>query len=207
MSDFNRIMAKEMIKMGVNCKIIHGNIFGDISPDIEWNKWLSYESEFEKNWIEYLDSKRVSELSYEELEEAIGYRKNKIFVELFKIYGTSECFQEDYMKVYDYMCNESIEKLMLKKLTSEELKYAREEITRLNKVSKEQLSVKVKYEQIREKYEQLSMVDSYILHVISKINFVRSLAELDSNKEAQLNANDVMRNKSYYYAANPQIKR
>lgn len=68
MSDFNRIMAKEMIKMGVNCKIIHGNIFGDISPDIEWNKWLSYESEFEKKRIEYLYSKRVSELSYEELE-------------------------------------------------------------------------------------------------------------------------------------------
>ena len=51
------------------------------------------------------------------------------------------------------------------------------------------------------------MVDSYILHIISKINFARSLAELDSNIEAQLNANDVMRNKSYYYAANPQIKR
>ena len=49
MSDFNRIMAKEMIKMGVNCKIIHGNIFGNISSDIEWIKWLSYESEFEKN--------------------------------------------------------------------------------------------------------------------------------------------------------------
>ena len=39
---------------------------------------------------------------------------------LFKIYGTSECFEEDYMKVYDYMCNESIEELMLKKLTSED---------------------------------------------------------------------------------------
>ena len=207
MSDFNRIMAKEMIKMGVNCKIIHGNIFGNISPDIEWNKWLSYESEFEKKRIEYLDSKRVSELSYEELEEAIGYRKNKIFAELFKIYGTSECFQEDYMKVYDYMCNESIEKLMLKKLTSEELKYAREEITRLSKVSKEQLSAKVKDEQIREKYEQLSMVDSYILHIIYDINYVRSLSDLNKKIEAQLEQNDAMRQRSLYYASNPYAEK
>ena len=111
------------------------------------------------------------------------------------------------MKVYDYMCSESIEKLMLSKLTSEELRYAKQEITKLSKVSKEQIRTKLNVEQKPEKYEQLSMVDSYILHVISKINFARSLAELDSNIEIQLNANDVMSNKSYYYAANPQIKR
>ena len=39
MSDFNRIMAKEMIKMGVNCKIIPGNTIGNVSPIIEWIKW------------------------------------------------------------------------------------------------------------------------------------------------------------------------
>lgn len=207
MSDFNRIMAKEMIKMGVNCKIIHGNIFGNISPDIEWNKWLSYESEFEKKRIEYLDSKRVSELSYEEIEEAANYNRNKIFAELFKIYGTSECSNEDYMRVYDYMCNESIEELMLKKLTSEELKYAKEEITRLSKVSKEQLSAKVKDEQIREKYEQLLMVDSYILHIISDINYVRSLSDLNKKIEAQLEQNDAMRQRSLYYASNPYAEK
>lgn len=38
MSDFNRIMAKEMIKMGVNCKIIPGNTIGNVSPIIEWIK-------------------------------------------------------------------------------------------------------------------------------------------------------------------------
>ncbi len=207
MSDFNRSMAEEMIRMGVRPKIIHGDVFGNISPDIEWIKWLSYEPEFEKKRIEYLDSKKVSELSYEELEEAIGYRKNKIFAELFKIYGTSECSQEDYMKVYDYMCNESIEKLMLKKLTSEELKYARKEITRLSKVSKEQLSAKVEDEQRREKYEQLSMVDSYILHIISDINYVRSLSDLNKKIEAQLEQNDAMRQRSLYYASNPYAEK
>lgn len=202
---FDREMAKIMADNGT--KIIHGGNIGNVDPYIEWIKWLSYIPEYEKKRIEYFDSKKISELTYEELEEASRYSRNKIFARLFKIYGTRECSEEDYMKVYDYMCSESIEKLMLSKLTSEELRYAKQEITKLSKVSKEQIRTKLNVEQKPEKYEQLSMVDSYILHVISKINFVRSLAELDSNIETQLNANDVMRNKSYYYAANPQIKR
>lgn len=200
---------REMVKMmaGNGTKIIHGGNIGNVDPYIEWIKWLSYIPEYENKRIEYFDSKKISELTYEELEEASRYSRNKIFARLFKIYGTRECSEEDYMKVYDYMCSESIEKLMLSKLTSEELQYAKQEITKLSKVSKEQIRTKLNEEQKPEKYEQLSMVDSYILHVISKINFARSLAELDSNIETQLNANDVMRNKSYYYAANPQIKR
>lgn len=207
MSDFNRIMAKEMIKMGVNCKIIPGNTIGNVSPIIEWIKWLSYEPEFEKKRIEYLDSKKRSELSYEEIEEATNYNRNKNFAELFMVYGTSECSQEDYMRVYDYMCNESIEELMLKKLTSEELKYAKEEITRLSKVSKEQLSAKVKEEQRREKYEQLSMVDSYILHIISDINYARSMSDLNRVISAQLEESKIMSKRSLYYASNPYVKK
>lgn len=202
---FDREMAK--IMAGNGTKIIHGGNIGNVDPYIEWIKWLSYIPEYEKKRIEYFDSKKISELTYEELEEASRYSRNKIFARLFKIYGTRECSEEDYMKVYDYMCSESIEKLMLSKLTSEELRYTKQEITKLSKVSKEQIRTKLNVEQKPEKYEQLSMVDSYILHVISKINFARSLAELDSNIEIQLNANDVMSNKSYYYAANPQIKR
>lgn len=207
MSDFNRIMAKEMARMGGKVKIIHGNVIGNVSPNIEWIKWLSYEPEFEKKRIEYFDSKKISELSYEELEEACSYSRNKIFARLFKIYGTSECSEEDYMKVYDYMCNESIEELMLKKLTSEELRYARQEITRLSKVPKEQLSSKVKEEQNPGKYEQLSMVDSYILHIISDIDYARSMSDLNRKIEAQLEQNEIMKQRSLYYASNPYSKK
>ena len=84
MSNFNRIMAKEMARMGGKVKIIHGNVIGNISPDIEWIKWLSYEPEFEKKRIEYFDSKKISELSYEELEEASRYSRNKILLDCLK---------------------------------------------------------------------------------------------------------------------------
>lgn len=204
---FNRIMAREMAKSSDKVKIIHGNVVGNVSPNIEWVKWLSYEPEFEKKRIEYFDSKKISKLSLEELEEASRYSRNKVFARLFKIYGTSECSEEDYMKVYNYMCNESIEELMLSKLTSEELRYAKQEITRLSKVSKEQLSAKVREEQTPEKYEQLSMVDSYILHIISDIDYARSMANLNRRIDAQLEQNEIVRQRGLYYASNPYIKK
>ena len=207
MSNTNRIMAKEIARMGGKIKIVYGSIIGNVSHDIEWIKWLSYEPEFEKRRIEYLDSKKISELSYEELEEASRYSRNKIFAQLFKIYGTDECSEDDYMKVYDYMCNESIEELMLSKLTSEELQYARQEITRLSEVSKEQLRAKVNEEQKLEKYQQLSMVDSYILHTISNINYARSMSDLNRKIEAQLEQSEIMRQRSLYYASNPYVKK
>ena len=103
--------------------------------------------------------------------------------------------------------SKSIEELMLKKLTSEELRYARQEITRLSKVPKEQLSAKVNEEQKPEKYEQLSMVDSYILHIISDVDYDRSISDLNRKIEAQLKQNDVMRQRSLHYASNPYAKK
>ena len=199
------ILVREMATSGGKAKITCGKTIVNVSPDVEWLKWLSYEPEFEKNRIEYFDSKKVSELSLEELAEASRYIKNRVFAELFKIYGASECSKEDYMKVYEYMCNESIEELMISKLTPEELQYAKQEITRLSKIPSDQLSCIIKEEQ--EKYEQLSMVDSYILHIISGIDYARSLSSLDKELNSQLEQNAVMRRRSFYAASNPYQKR
>ena len=204
--EFNRLLAEAIARDSSGIKIFPKYLSGTISPDVEWIKWLSYVPEFEKKRIEYFDSKKISELSLEELEEAKRYNRNKIFARLIKTYGTSECSKEDYMRVYDYMCNESIEELMLSKLTSEELRYAKNAISRLSKLPNEQLCVKVKEEQIPEKYEQLSMVDSYILHIISKINHVRIMADSERKLKAELEKNEIMRQKSLYYAENPYIK-
>lgn len=201
----NEILAREMAKSDGKAKITYGKAIVNVSPDIEWLKWLSYEPEFEKNRIEYFDSKKVSELSLEELAEASRYIRNRVFAELFKIYGTSECSKEDYMKVYKYMRNESIEELMISKLTLEELQYARQEITRLSKIPSDELSCIIKEKQ--GKYEQLSIVDSYILHIISGIDYARGLSSLDKAINSQLEQNAVMRRRSFYAASNPYQKR
>lgn len=189
------MLLEEMAKSKGKVKIIHGNIFG-ISPIIEWIKWLNYEPQFEKKRIEHLNSKVFSELSCEEINEVYNYKRNKLFAKLFKDYWEDKCSEEDYIKVYNYMCSESIENLMLMKLNHEELEDAKKEITRLSKMSKEQLDAKIKEGIKAENYEQLSMVEAYILHVIIDIVYNRYTTHLNKTIKAQVEQNEFTRLRS-----------
>lgn len=206
MSSFNRMIVKQMAKTG-SVKIIPGNVTGHISPYTEWMKWLSYEPEFLKKRIEILEKKPVSLMTDEELKEISEYKKNRMLVKLFEVYGTCECSKENYMKVYDYMCNQSIEDLMLSKLTYEELNYAKKEINRLRYVPKEELSDKIQKEKNKENFAKLSMIDSYILHMISNIDYARNIHKLDKEISKEVKRNEVIRQKSLVYASNPYLKK
>ena len=200
MGSLNQILAREMSKSKGRASIVPRYDGGNVSPYLEWKKWLSYVPEFERKRIEYFDSKKISELSYDELEEASRYRKNQIFAELFQVYGTSECSKENYMMVYNYMSNESILELMLSKLTSEELYHAREEIEKLSSLSKEELNAKVKREQRAGVYNRLSMVDSYILHLLSNVNCARNISSVNKQFVAELERNTAIRQRTLCYS-------
>ena len=207
MSSINRIIAKALAKSNGNIKIVHGNVVGNIAPDVEWRKWLSYESEFEKNRIKMLETRKNSELSFEEVEELRKYRRNRMFAELFRLYEIRKCSYEEYMMVYDFMCTESIEELMLSKLSLDELSYAKDEIVRLSKVSKEDLEFKVKEAQKIENYDKLSMVDAYILHVISNIKYARNMSDSDKQLRGELERNNAIRCRSLYYAYKSYVRK
>lgn len=203
--NFNRVMANMMA--GSDVKIIHGEVIGNVDPYIEWIKWLSYVPEFQKARIQELNSKKVEEMTLEELDELRAYKSQLRMLGLFKIYGTSEISKDKYMEVYDFMVNQSIDELMLSKLSSEELRYAKDQIQYFSQIPSEELRKKVNEEQKADNYEILSMVDSYILHIISRVNFARSMAKLNREIEAHLRENDAMRQRSLYYAANPYTKK
>lgn len=200
MGSLNQILAREMSKSKGRVSIVPRYGGGNVSPYLEWKKWLSYVPEFERKRIEYFDSKKISELSYDELEEASRYRKNQIFAELFQVYGTSECSKENYMMVYNYMSNESILELMLSKLTPEESYHAREEIEKLSSLSKEELNAKVKREQRVEVYNRLSMVDSYFLHLLSNVNCARNISSVNKQFVAELERNTAIRQRTLCYS-------
>ncbi len=143
--NFNREMAN--IMAGSSVKVIHGECIGNVDPYIEWIKWLSYIPEFQKERIQYLNSKTVEELTLEEIDELKIYKNQNKMLELFKIYGTNKISKEEYMEVYNFMETESIDKLMISKLSKQELKYAKEQIQYFSKISSEELRKKVKIEQ------------------------------------------------------------
>lgn len=64
MSDFKRIMAKEMAKINNGTAInIRGNVLGSVNPLTEWIRWLSYVPYFMKERIDYIYSKNIRDLS------------------------------------------------------------------------------------------------------------------------------------------------
>ena len=194
MTDMFKILAKDIANHGGGAMILHGYIIGNVPPDKEWLKWLSYTPNPTILKIENIKAKKVSELTDDDFEWLSKYNRNKMFAKLFKVYGTGECSPKDYVKVYNFMCKESIEKLMLEKLTAEELQQAKQEIIRLSNISLANLRVIIK--ENKKKYEQLSMIDAYVLHMISKSALKEGLVNLDKEIDCQIKQNDAMRARS-----------
>ncbi len=145
-------------------------------------------------------------MTLKELDELKVYQSQIRMLELFKIYGTDKISKDEYMEVYDYMVNQSIDELMLSKLSTKELKYAKEKIQYFSQISSEELRKKIHFEQKENNYKNLSMVDSYILHIISRINYARNMKKLDSEIKVHLEENDAMRQRSFYNADNSYVK-
>ena len=204
MNDFNREMA--MLMAGTGSKAVHGKMIGNVSPYIEWIKWLSYIPDFQKKKIQEINNKAAKDLSLTEINELREYLNQKRMLGLFKMYGSTVITKDEYMEVYDYMCFESIDKLMLSKLSKKELEYAKQEIIKLKELPENELSKKIENDTKEETYLKLSMVEAYILHIVSITDFNRHMMSLEAEIQSQLDENDQMRQKSCYYASNPYKK-
>ena len=135
------------------------------------------------------------------LKELTSYQEERRMQELFLKYKNGKYNPDEYMEVYDYMGN-SVKNIMLRKLTKEELDHADEEIKRLNTLSKPEILTKLKNESSEETYNNLSMVDTYILHVVSNDFLQKNLFKRDKGLVAKLDRNETIRQKSLYHAAN-----
>lgn len=96
--------------------------------------------------MQELNCKKVEEMTIEELNELKAYKSQIRMLGLLKIYGTSEISKDEYMEVHDFMANQSIDELMLSKLSIEELRYAKEQIQYFSQIPSEELRKKVNEE-------------------------------------------------------------
>lgn len=183
------IMAKQMSKSNGQARIVSGNIKRNIDPLMEWMKWLTYEPEHYTKKKLVLYSKTVRELLPKEIEELTIYKLRDKMKILFEKYIKKSCTEQEYMEVYNYMINNSINELMLDKLSAEELSYAKKEIERLSNLSKEDLCQRVTEQQHSDIYDELSMVDAYILHNLLDIYYYRCHDSFESEVQSQVGTN------------------
>ncbi len=168
MSNFSKMMISNIVKntdtrLGT---VVPGEQIPGIDSLKEWIKWLSYRPSFEQEKITSISLKTVTDLTVDDLETLLQYKKEEKMTLLFKKYKSNECTADEFMEVYNYMSN-SITNLMLRKLTRSELEAANMELSKFNDFDTEKLDEKVKTAKKGEDYNALSMIDYYVVHMLA----------------------------------------
>ena len=199
MSNIWKILVQEMSKSNGSAKIVTKDYK-------EWIAWLNYEPEFEKQRKNYLMSRKFEELNESEQIELSHYIKYQTYADLFNKYETNTCTQEEYIKVCNFMKIESLEDLIISKLTAEELNYVKSEINRIENLSL--TDFESEYRKLRDLHfnEQLTMTERYVYYLSSRIAAYRNNIRVENEISAQLKGNENMRYRSYIYSQNPYRK-
>lgn len=199
MSNIWKILVQEMSKSNGSAKTVTKDYK-------EWIAWLNYEPEFEKQRKNYLMSRKFEELNESEQIELSHYIKYQTYADLFNKYETNTCTQEEYIKVCNFMKIESLEDLIISKLTAEELNYVKSEINRIEKLSL--TDFESEYRKLRDLYfnERLTMTERYVYYLSSRIAAYRNNIRVENEISAQLKGNENMRYRSYIYSQNPYRK-
>lgn len=145
----------------------------------EWVKWLSYMPEFRKNRIEEINKKRVDDLSVEDLNEIIEYKKQDKMLELLKKVQNECATTSEYNEVSDFIDNESIEDLMHSKLTDKENEEAQNKVKKFYYFSDDEILKKVENCKEKDNYEDLSMIDSYVFHIMTEVYSIIRIKKMD----------------------------
>ena len=199
MSNIWKILVQEMSKSNGSAKIVTKDYK-------EWIAWLNYEPEFEKQRKKYLMSRKFEELNASEQIELSHYIKYQTYADLFNKYEINTCTQEEYIKVCNFMKIESLEDLIISKLTAEELNYVKSEINRIENLSL--TDFESEYRKLRDLHfnEQLTMTERYVYYLSSRIAAYRNNIRVENEISAQLKGNENMRYRSYIYSQNPYRK-
>lgn len=199
MSNIWKILVQEMSKSNGSAKTVTKDYK-------EWIAWLNYEPEFEKQRKNYLMSRKFEELNESEQIELSHYIKYQTYTNLFNKYETNTCTQEENIKVYNFMKIESLEDLIISKLTAEELNYVKSEINRIENLSL--TDFESEYRKLRDSYfnEQLTMTERYVYYLSLRIAAYRNNIRVENEISAQLKENENMRYRSYIYSQNPYRK-
>ncbi len=163
----NEIINRETLKVSNKEKF---------NPCREWIKWLANSCEQQKVKIKKINSKKVSSLTDEEFVEIETYFYHRKVLNLLENYGNKEMTNEEYLEVYQFISTHSLSKLMEANLTIDELNWAKETLQVLEQASPEAVNKKI--QEAQDNYQNLAMVDAYILHKLIGNQFKQSLSKV-----------------------------
>ncbi len=173
-------------------------ISGKLNPVDEWIKWLSFEPDFEKEKMNEYSSKGIYNLEENELKFINEYNTRKRILPVLKKYNNNESSMEESKEAFNFLTEHSLIKLMLDKLTMDELKEAREKIRKYSSMTYEEEG-KLIDEEILE-YDSLSMVDSFAINAAFNDFTKKSLKIANDIAKTDINENSAQNVRNRYYA-------
>ena len=154
--------------------ISHANI--DHTLD-EWIRFLSYVSPDDESFLNKLNGKSLEQLTTDEIKKYLKIKEQKTMADLFIKYKNKACTRKEHDSVYKYMKN-SLEDFMKSKLTENELNescktlavFRKKEIPELEDYIKDKMS----------NYNNLTLVDAYILYEVREIRYNKKTDEINN---------------------------
>lgn len=155
----------------------------------EWIRFLSYVSPDDEIFLNKLNGKSLEQITTDEIKRYLKIKEQKIMADLFIKYKNKDCTKKEHDSVYEYMRN-SLKDFMRSKLTEDELNesckilavFRKKEIPELEDYIKDKMS----------SYNNLTLVDAYILYEVKEIRYNKKTDELnnkirDDQIERQIN--------------------
>ena len=139
-----------------------------------------------KEWIKWLEYKATAE--------------DKIILELIIKYDNHRCDETEYMIVYNYLNSHSLEQTISNKLDKYDLELIRQKMLKLRNKSESEIYDYIRNQQSN--YENLSMIDAYVLHIISKEYYQNDINRMINEITIQIDRNAAMHQKSMVNALN-----
>lgn len=165
---------------------------GKLEQDAEWIKWLTYSLLQRKEQVSELKQKDIDFLSAKELEFLLNYAQDEKILASLNHVRNSVASADEAMEVYDFLKTNSIVRFMERTLSKEDLELAKEWLHAI-----EAMDTEAKTEYLKEKlspgqYEQLSMVDAYVVHIALYHDMVESEKRCDREIRTRVKENNDM---------------
>lgn len=143
----------------------------------EWIRFLSYVKPGEKNFLKELNSRSLYQLTTDEIKKYLKIKEQKTMTDLFIKYKNKDCTKNEHDCVCEYMRN-SLEDFMRSRLTEDELNesyktlatFREKEIQELEDYIKDKIS----------NYNNLTLVDAYILYEVREIRYNKKTDEINN---------------------------
>lgn len=171
-----------------HCIKIPNFFIGRVDPVYVWRKWLAYTPQFQLDGRDCLKCKVAAGLTPDEKKFLDTMKKNDGLFKLFEKFCSyrnqcSDCEISVVIRCVERF--DELEKLMIGKLTLDELKEAKKKISEFDldpKYCEDMADTMRSYDT----YAQLSMVDSFVAYYALKRSYESSLDTLQTAIEVQL---------------------